>query len=131
MIHGSCCCGAVQFQLTKAPDFMGMCHCSRCRKTGASSMVFVKSEHFKLISGREHIAVYKAVPPYKYDRNFCAICGTALGEVLSEIDSFPINAHCLDSDIEIKNSFHEFVSEKPNWLTIGDDAKQFDQHPHD
>ncbi|MCG8313245.1 MAG: GFA family protein [Pseudomonadales bacterium] len=130
MINGSCCCGSVQFELTESPGMLGMCHCNRCRKVGASALAFVKADKFEITSGREKITIYKAQPPYKYDRCFCSICGTALGEVLSEMDSFPINAHCIDSEIEIENTFHEFVSEKPSWFEIGDSAKQFSEHPH-
>ncbi|WP_230390935.1 GFA family protein [Reinekea sp. G2M2-21] len=108
-----------------------MCHCSRCRKVGASSLVFVKSDAFQITAGRENIETFKAAPPYKYDRCFCSVCGTSLGEILSDMDSFPINAHCIDSEIDIRNSFHEFVSEKPSWFEIGDGAKQFSEHPHD
>ena len=130
MLKGSCCCKAVQFELTEKPSMMGMCHCSRCRKVGASSSVFVKTDKFQVTTGREKIVSYKAEPPYKYDRCFCSACGTSLGEVLSEMESFPLNANCIDSEIDIENAFHEFVSEKPSWLKIGDNAKQFDEHPH-
>ncbi|WP_204137601.1 GFA family protein [Halomicronema sp. CCY15110] len=129
MIKGSCCCGTVQFELSEVPSMMGTCHCSRCRKVGASTLVFVKSETFQITQGRDQIATYPAEHPYKYDRCFCSVCGSALGEVLSEDDSFPLAANCIDSDIGLENSFHEFVSEKPNWLKIGDTAQQFDQHP--
>ncbi|WP_246841209.1 GFA family protein [Hahella sp. CCB-MM4] len=108
---------------------MGTCHCSRCRKVGASTLVFVKSETFRITSGRDQISTFKAEPPYSYDRCFCSKCGSALGEVLSEGTSFPVVANCIDSDIEIENQFHEFVSEKPSWLKIGDTAKQFEKHP--
>ena len=131
MIKGSCCCGTVQFELTEKPRMMGMCHCSRCRKVGASSLVFVKSDKFHITTGCDKITAYKAVPPYKYDRCFCSLCGSSLGEVLSEMESFPINANCIDSEIEIENQFHEFVSEKPGWSKIGDNAKQFNEHPHE
>ncbi len=131
MIKGSCCCEAVQFELAEKPSMMGMCHCSRCRKVGASSLAFVKADTFKVITGQDKITTFKAEAPYKYDRCFCSVCGTALGEVLSKMDSFPINAHCIDSEIDIENKFHEFVSEKPSWLKIGDNAKQFDEHPHE
>lgn len=131
MIKGSCCCGAVQFELAEKPGMLGMCHCSRCRKVGASALVFVKAADFKITAGREKLAIYQAQPPYKYDRCFCAVCGTALGEVLSEMESFPINANCIDSELDIETTFHEFVSEKPGWLKIGDKARQFNEHPHD
>ncbi len=129
MINGSCCCGTVRFKLTEMPSMLGTCHCTRCRKLGASALVFVKSETFRITNGREQIATFKAQSPYKYDRCFCSSCGSALGEVLSKEDSFPISANCIDGDLELENAFHEFVCEKPNWLKIGDTAKQFDKHP--
>lgn len=110
---------------------MGMCHCSRCRKVGASALVFVTSSVLHITKGRAQIATFKAEAPYKYNRCFCSVCGTALGEMLSEEESFPISAHCIDGDLELENSFHEFVSEKPCWFKIGDNAKQFEQHPHE
>lgn len=129
MIKGSCCCGAVQFELTEAPEMMGTCHCSRCRKLGASTFVFVKSEAFQITKGRDQISTYEAEPPYQYNRCFCSVCGAALGEVLSQDDTFPLVANCIDSYMDLENKFHEFVSEKPGWLKIGDTAKQFDEHP--
>ena len=48
MIEGSCCCGAVKFELQAPPTMMGACHCSRCRKAGASTIVFVKNDDLEL-----------------------------------------------------------------------------------
>jgi hypothetical protein len=129
MIHGSCCCNAVQFELTEAPSMMGTCHCSRCRKVGASTIIFVKSDTFRITKGQDQISIYKATPPYQYDRCFCSVCGSAVGEVFSKEDSFPLVANCIDGDVGLENEFHEFVSEKPRWLEIGDTAKQFQEHP--
>jgi len=129
MIKGSCCCGAVKFELLSQPPLMGTCHCSRCRKVGASAIVFVKKEDLKWIEGREHVQLYNPISPYIYGRCFCKICGTSLGEILSEEASFPIAANALDDELEVKNSFHEFVDEKPSWYQICDDAKQSNGHP--
>ena len=129
MIQGSCCCGAVRFALLKQPEMMVTCHCTRCRKVGASTFVLVTKESFRLLSGAADVAVFEAAPPYAYNRSFCRLCGTALGEIGSGEDVFPVAANCLDTDPRIRNSFHEFVSEKPAWLEIGDDAPQYDGHP--
>jgi hypothetical protein len=109
---------------------MGTCHCSRCRKLGASTFVFVKSDAFKLVSGAESITTYLAKSPYQYNRCFCSHCGTALGEVTSKAESFPIAANCFDDELGMTNLFHEFVKEKPSWYVICDDAKLFMEHPH-
>lgn len=129
MIEGSCCCGGVRFRLTSEPSMLGTCHCSRCRKAGASAIVFVKKEDLTWISGKEQVALYKPEPPYKYGRCFCKVCGTSLGEILSEEDSFPIAANALDTAFAARNTFHEFVGEKPDWYEICDDAPQSEGHP--
>jgi len=108
---------------------MGTCHCSRCRKAGSSTIVFVRKDALTWLRGKEHVATYQPDAPYKYQRCFCKICGTSLGEILSEADSFPIAANALDTEMDLKNRFHEFVSEKPGWYEICDDARQFEGHP--
>ncbi|MEG0920497.1 MAG: GFA family protein [Comamonas sp.] len=130
MLNGSCCCGAIQFTLSSPPTMMGTCHCSRCRKLGASTFVFVKRGAFTLLAGGDAIATFKPAAPYQYNRCFCKHCGTALGEVTSTSESFPVAASCFDDELPLSNLFHEFVQEKPHWLHIGDDAQQFAGHPH-
>ncbi|MEH7828282.1 GFA family protein [Gemmobacter denitrificans] len=129
MISGSCCCGAVKFELRAAPAMMGTCHCTRCRKAGASTLVFVKREDLIWLQGKEHVALYTPAPPYKYGRCFCRFCGSSLGEILSDAATFPISAHALDTEFGLRNQFHEFTSEKPGWYEICDDAPQSTGHP--
>lgn len=129
MIEGSCCCGAVRFALKSEPSMMGTCHCSRCRKLGASTFVFIKRDSLVWHEGREHVATYAPQSPYKYARCFCSKCGTSLGEILSEDESFPIAANVLDDPISVRNAFHEFVAEKPDWYRLCDDAPRYDGHP--
>ncbi len=129
MIKGSCCCGAVKFELMAEPAMMGTCHCSRCRKSGASTIVFVKKEDLKWVQGQDQVTLFQPQPPYKYGRCFCKVCGTSLGEILSKEDSFPIAANALDGELALKNQFHEFVAEKPAWYEICDGAKQSKGHP--
>ncbi len=129
MISGSCCCGSVKFELSQDPTFIGTCHCSRCRKVGASTIAFVKKDTLVWLQGKENVQVFKATKPYIYDRCFCKTCGSSLGEILSEEDSFPIAANALDGDVQLKNESHEFVGEKPSWYEICDDAPQNHAHP--
>jgi len=129
MIRGSCCCGGIRFELLAPPQMMGTCHCTRCRKVGASTFVIVERSSFQWLQGRELVASYVPEPPFKYTRCFCSRCGTALGEVASDAATFPVAAHCLDDDPQVRNRFHEFMREKPAWYSICDDAKQFDAHP--
>lgn len=129
MIEGSCLCGAVRFQLKTDPGTLGICHCTRCRKAGASAIVFVKQGDVTWLQGRELVTRYIPEPPYKYERCFCSRCGTSFGEILSDEETFAISANALDGDLGLKVKFHEFVAEKPGWCEIGDEARQFEGHP--
>lgn len=128
MIRGSCYCGAIAFEITAQPRMMGTCHCSRCRKSGQSPMVFVRAEHFRWVRGEDNVRRYTPEPPYNLARAFCKTCGTALGEPGAG-ESFPIAAHALDDDPGVRNRFHEFVADKPAWYEIGDGARQFPGRP--
>ncbi|WP_299925029.1 GFA family protein [uncultured Pelagimonas sp.] len=128
MIKGSCCCGAIQIELAAPPSMLGKCHCTRCRKLGVGDLVFVKKADLTLLQGREAITVFEPTEAYTYRRCFCKICGTGLGEILSDDESFPISAHVLDDEITLPVKFLEFTSEKPEWSAIGDDAPQFTHH---
>lgn len=128
MIAGSCACGTIAFTLSEPPTMMATCHCNRCRKVGASTFVFVRAETFRWVGGQEDVQRFKAVAPYRYDRCFCRHCGTALGEP-GAVGSFPLNAHCLDDDPQVRVRFHEFVAEKPAWYDICDDAVRFAGQP--
>jgi hypothetical protein len=129
MFKGSCCCGAIEFEISCKPIIMGKCHCSRCRKIGCSTILIVKKESFKFIKGADQCATYRPENAFKYLRNFCKNCGTSLGEPLSLDSSFPISANCIDEGPTLQVEFHEFVTSKPEWAYICDSAKQFPGHP--
>ena len=126
-IHGSCACGAVRFAIQGTPSSLGTCHCSRCRKLGTSSILFINRDQFQLLEGADHIETIQPQAPYTYTRSFCRSCGTALGEPLSPDESFPINAHCLDDDPGIAHSFHEFTDDRPAWERSSWDRPAWDR----
>lgn len=129
MIRGSCCCGAIRFELTSPPMMMGTCHCSRCRKAGASTFVFVEPDSLRWLQGSDLIARLEPEPPFQFRRSFCSRCGTALGEPHDPSKSFILAANCLDDDPGLRNHFHEFVADKPAWYEIHDAARQFAGYP--
>jgi hypothetical protein len=129
MIHGSCCCEAVKFTLSATPKFLGICHCSRCRKLGTSEFVMVEANSFEWVSGKESVAEYLPEPSFKYKRSFCKKCGSSLGEILSSDKEFPIAANSLNSDPDLKVWFHEHTASRPSWQLIHDGAKLFEGDP--
>jgi hypothetical protein len=129
MIKGRCCCGEVRFSISERPKFAAACHCSRCRKVGATPFAIVEARTFELHEGLEAIVEYHPEESFKYIRCFCGKCGTSLGELSSDDDKFPIPLNCFDEDLDLEIRFHEHVATKPSWETIPEGAKQFEGDP--
>ena len=128
-IQGSCMCGRVCFELTHTPLWMSHCHCSRCRKSGGTTHVSIRAEHFRWVKGREHVTRYEPEPPFHIVRCFCSVCGSYLGEPDLNDTGFAIAATALDHDPGVRPVLHEHVADKPDWLEILDGLPQFEQSP--
>jgi hypothetical protein len=73
---GSCFCGAVEVQVTGAPEGMGYCHCSSCRSwSGGPVNAFSlwKPEAVRITAGAQHVATFETTPTSQ--RKYCAECG--------------------------------------------------------
>lgn len=124
-IKGGCLCGAVRFEIAGKPLFMSYCHCSRCRKTSGAfaAIVMVRKADFSLLSGETAIRQY-AEDGFQHVRSFCGACGSALGELLGEHDTFPVAATALDDDPGVRPALHVHAASKPPWYEILDGVKQ-------
>ena len=75
-LKGECLCGQVSWEMTGPYKFFGMCQCSRCRKvTGAAfaTNLFMKSDQFKWLSGKENVDEYVMKPPIRLEMLFAKI----------------------------------------------------------
>ncbi|MDR7098790.1 hypothetical protein J2X04_001137 [Lysobacter niabensis] len=73
---GTCFCGAVEVQVTGAPEAMGYCHCASCRSWSAgpvNAFTLWKPENVKVPRGAEHIGHFRKTD--MSDRQFCTQCG--------------------------------------------------------
>lgn len=94
--HGSCHCGAVQFEV-EAPERIkcGDCNCSICSKSGYLHLIVPRSK-FKLLKGEENLATYTfntGVAQHK----FCKTCGIKSFYIpRSNPDGYDVNIRCLE-----------------------------------
>lgn len=130
MIRGSCLCGGVTFQISRAAGPFELCHCSRCRKANGSAFMAglgVLRQDFELLTGRELIRSFEApirnAPP-AYRTAFCDRCGSPVPDITSELDWFEIPAGLLDDDPHLRPDKHIFVDVKSPWFTITDELPQ-------
>ena len=73
---GACFCGAVEIEVTGAPEGMGYCHCSSCRSWSAgpvNAFTLWKTENVKVTKGADQIGRF--VKTERSDRQYCKRCG--------------------------------------------------------
>ena len=95
--HGSCQCGAVQFEVTIDLEHSITCNCSRCQRLG-SVLAFTPASNFELKRGQD------AVTEYLFNKQtihhlFCKTCGIesfARATGKDGIAMVAVNANCLD-----------------------------------
>jgi len=126
MIRGSCLCGGVRFQYTRAVSQVGMCHCSQCRKvsgTASNAVIVVPETDFEWISGEELRRVFSK--PTGWRSTFCASCGSPLPLKIPGSAAWWVPAGLLDDDPGLVVGGHIFVGSKAAWDEIAGDAPQF------
>lgn len=127
MIKGSCLCKRVKFEISRTPQSLSYCHCSRCRKAAGihSAVLIGNAEDLKVISGSEDIKKYYPGDDGKLERCFCQHCGTSLGDMVTG-SIYVVAASALDDDPGIRPMAHIHTASKPEWYDILDDVQQFE-----
>ncbi len=129
MIRGSCLCGGVRFEITRAAGPFELCHCNRCRKVSGSAYVAglkVDAKDFRLVDGKELIKTFEApiieAPP-AYRQSFCSNCGCPVPNE-TRAGSWYVPAGALDDDPNVRPDKHIYVELKAPWDTITGDLPQ-------
>lgn len=132
MVHGSCLCGRVQFELGGAAQFINHCHCSMCRKAHGSafgSFLHAQGALFRWVCGEASIQNYQSSAGNF--RAFCRVCGSNV-PVLEDDGAHVITpAGALDGDPEVRPIVHIHTASKAPWYEITDDLPQFADFPPD
>jgi hypothetical protein len=128
MVHASCLCGDISWEVDEPFLFLSHCHCSRCRKlhgTPFGTYLAVPAESLRL-NGREGIGKWESSPGFF--RTFCRACGSKVpGVPYGGMEFVP--AGTLDGDPGIRPSTHIFVASKASWYEIADDLPRHEAYP--
>jgi hypothetical protein len=133
MIRGSCLCGGVTFEITRAVGPFELCHCSRCRKANGSAFVAflgVNRADFRLTQGGDLIKTFEAplreFPP-AYRTHFCGRCGSPVPDGTGDSALLDVPAGLLDDDPQRRPDRHIYVEVKSPWFSITDNLPQLDR----
>jgi hypothetical protein len=110
---GSCFCGAVEIEVTGAPEAMGYCHCASCRSwSGGPVNAFSlwKPEAVVVTKGRPMVATYQKTE--LSERQYCVQCGGHLmtnHPPLGLVDVFAATIPTLDFQPGVHVNYAETV----------------------
>jgi hypothetical protein len=133
MIRGSCLCGGVRFEFSRAVGPFELCHCRRCRKANGSAFaawLLVERADYRLLQGSELITTF-ALPvresPPAYRTQFCSRCGSPVPGPAADPRWMEIHPGLLDEDPQLRPDRHIFVDSKSAWFAITDELPQLDR----
>ncbi|HET9094871.1 MAG TPA: GFA family protein [Solirubrobacteraceae bacterium] len=123
-MEGGCLCGAVRFELRRAPLRAGYCHCTRCQRrtgTGSSVSAFVDPAALRWTRGEELIRGW--LPPTDgAEKCFCSVCGAHLFSRSRDGTRVGIRMGAFDRDPGVRPSSRQFVADAASWEPIPDDG---------
>jgi hypothetical protein len=141
VLHGSCLCGGIKFEISGPLVGPSNCHCTMCRKQhGAAfrSRARAEKSDFKWAQGEELVTFYESTRGCF--RGFCRVCGSPVANrpgpnykpalanpaIASEL-GIPLGV--LDDDPGIRPDQHIFVANKAPWFEITDNLPQYADMP--
>ena len=118
-ITGGCLCGAVRYEASEEPEWVGHCHCRMCQKAyGHGSGIFVGLPKGALRFTKDTPKYYRSSA--WAERGFCAECGSPIGMRDGVVHS--VMAGTLDHPEEWPpNEPHSGIESQIPWDVIHDD----------
>jgi hypothetical protein len=126
MLHGSCLCKAVNYEVDAIDGSIWDCLCQTCRKAHAAdhnTAARVKREHFRVTSGAEALSAYESTPGKL--RHFCSKCGSHVYAERPELPFVVLRAATLDDDPGIKPEMRVWCSHAAPWTRTAPDIPTY------
>ncbi len=141
IIHGSCLCGGVAFEISGPLMGAAHCHCSKCRKQHSAAFrtrARVAKADFRVTRGEALIRFFESSKDFY--RGFCSVCGSPVynhngpeswagRNMPSTLSSLGIALGSLDDDPGVRPAFHGFVAYKAPWYDITAELPQHEEWP--
>jgi hypothetical protein len=130
MPTGRCHCGAVRYEVTGAPAYSGLCHCTDCRRHSGAPMVGWAA--FPADAVRVHAGTTKVYASSDHGRrHFCPDCGTSL--FYTNAAAMPgitdVQTATLDDPDAYPPSAHVQVADRIGWMAAAHDLPAFERFP--
>jgi hypothetical protein len=123
VIHGSCLCGAVRFEISGPLDPVGHCHCTICQRAHGAAFVTwaaIPEQRLEVTAGEATLVDYRSSEIGT--RSFCGRCGSSLFCTLT--------THPGVVDVALASlapghgaipRAHLYWDDRAEWLKVGDE----------
>lgn len=131
-MRGNCYCGLITYTMKAPPIFVNCCHCRNCQQLSGSAFainIVIEAENVEVTSDTQPRKIFD-----KDGKGAGAVrcpedrCGTMLWASHPSFNNKIIflRAGTLNENERIVPDAHFFVRSKHPWVTIPEEAKQFD-----
>jgi hypothetical protein len=130
--HGSCLCGAVEWELAGKPERIQNCHCSRCRSARSAAHAtnaFYLREQLTWLRGEDQVKKYKLPGAKHFGQDFCGRCGSPVPRVNTVTNRVVAPCGSLDTDPGMRPIGHIFATSRAPWFEITDELPQWEAYP--
>jgi hypothetical protein len=131
-MKGSCLCGAVNYEISGEPKFVGNCYCVDCRKssgTGHCTNVIVATDDVA-VTGDLKFFDRPADSDNMISRGFCPECGSA---IMTRNSTRPgmvgVRASSLDNPDQITPGVNVYSCRAPSWDQPDESIPTFEKMP--
>lgn len=122
VFHGKCLCGAVSLHARHEKPFMGVCHCSICRRWSGGPLMTLECHEAPRIEGGGQVRIYASSE--WAERGFCAVCGTHLFYRLRQGEFYAIPVGLFEEGGSWPFELQVFVDEKPGNYRFADSTRE-------
>ena len=125
VLHGSCLCKSVRYEVW--PPFLRFthCYCSRCRKaTGGvrATNIAVAPDHFRWTQGEDLIRRFDLPEAKSFARQICSHCNCPVPHPSRDRQRVIVPAGTLDDEPAGRPSAHGHWSSRVHWVEIDESA---------
>ena len=132
VLHGSCLCGDVAYEVTTLLKTVYNCHCSRCQKARAAAHAtnaFTAFDGVVFVRGKDKLTAFKLPAAEFFTQVFCSRCGSPMPRLNKERNIAVIPFGSLDDDPGRGADEHIFTGSKAPWYTIADGLPCIEERP--
>lgn len=126
MLHGTCLCGAVRFEVDASPESLRYCHCASCKRLsgGAGTVNFgVPPSAIRIVEGEELLQSF--TPEGGSAKTFCRACGANLfGGGWPDTERASVRVTTIEEAVDAKIGAHIYVRSLAPWESLADDGAE-------